>query len=356
MIKFLIKKLFRRPYGFIKRHATKLLVSYLIGFLPIGYSMTALTTNISFTDISSVVTVMKNSGIANILSAGTLQPIVNGSKVLVGNTITFIGNTINSQEIIQNGTNLVKEFEGWFNQQITSTKNSINQIIISDDPSNNNTTDWTFDKFPNYYEIVGISHINPAQFPEQGMISYSPLDDKGRTQIVKGTITHKNVINSAKSTPLRYNGTELDVNFSGKDDNPSGWPQGKNEKVSIPWLYGRSYNGYMFNKSHLIADSLGGDAIAANAITGTRTQNVGGPDQKGGMRYIEIKVTEYLKNNKNGIVYYSAEPIYNENESIPRKVVVKALSDDKSIDEEVVIYNYANGWIINYTDASISSN
>lgn len=74
------------------------------------------------------------------------------------------------------------------------------------------------------------------------------------------------------------------------------------------------------------------------------------------MRYIEIKVTEYLKNNKNGIVYYSAEPIYNENESIPRKVVVKALSDDKSIDEEVVIYNYANGWIINYTDASISSN
>lgn len=51
-------------------------------------------------------------------------------------------------------------------------------------------------------------------------------------------------------------------------------------KYKIEWLNGLSYVGDFWNRSHLIADSLGGDALRVNAVTGTRTQNVGGRDQK----------------------------------------------------------------------------
>jgi DNA-entry nuclease len=89
-------------------------------------------------------------------------------------------------------------------------------------------------------------------------------------------------------------------------------------------------------------------------ITGTRPQNVGKNNGKGGMQYTEMKAYNYLKTHRNGQVYYSAEPNYNENESVPRTVTVNIRSDDGSIDQCVIVYNVAPGYAIDYVTGNFT--
>ena len=131
---------------------------------------------------------------------------------------------------------------------------------------------------------------------------------------------------------------------------PSGW--GNNKKVKIKLYTGKYYNGYLYNRSHLIADSLGGKAIRENLITGTRMQNVGANDGLGGMAYTERKVVNYLYKHHDVSVYYSAKPIYKDKELIPRSVIVDIKSSDKELNERVIVYNAAKGFKINYKTGS----
>lgn len=195
---------------------------------------------------------------------------------------------------------------------------------------------WSFEKYPDYYAVLGKSSIDINSFPKKGEIFYNSLDSLGRTQEAKASLTFDNVKSS-------YGKREK---FS-KGVIPSGWAE--NQKVAIPWKDNKIYHGYFWNKSHLIADSLGGKAIRENVITGTRTQNVGGVDQKGGMRYVEKKAQSYLEAHHDIILYYSVKPIYNENELIPKSVVVDMLSSDGIINEQVEIFNTANSWSIDYS-------
>ncbi|MGT2932786.1 DNA/RNA non-specific endonuclease [Streptococcus catagoni] len=205
---------------------------------------------------------------------------------------------------------------------------------------------WTFNESPNYYKVLGNSGLTPEVFPEVGKILYSELDELGRTQTARGTLTYDNVAAS-------YN---VRQHFA-KDQNPSGWiGNPKGVTYPIEWLNGSVYNGHFWNRSHLIADSLGGDALKVNAITGTRTQNVGGTNQHGGMRYTEMKAQKWLEANHKGHLYYEAMPVYSGDELVPRAVVVSMQSSDKSIDEKVIVYNTANGYTINYSDGTFTKN
>lgn len=214
--------------------------------------------------------------------------------------------------------------------------------------------EWSFDLFPDYYRPLGKSNINVSEFPEKSQISYGAFDSLGRTTTAKGSLTFDNV---KGSYGIRQQFTEA--------DKPSGWlgnetvlVNGKHKikTYQIDYLNGKSYRGAMWNKSHLIADSLGGHAKKDNIITGTRPQNVGGTNQKGGMRYTEKKAQEYLESNHNAILYYEAIPVYKDNELLPRAVVVKMLSLDKTIDEAVMVYNTANGYTIDYTNGTFKKN
>jgi len=101
--------------------------------------------------------------------------------------------------------------------------------------------------------------------------------------------------------------------------------------------------------SHLIADSLGGRAFRRNLITGTRMQNVGANDGRGGMAYTERKVVNYLYRHHKASVYYSANPVYKGKELVPRSVIVDIQSSDGEINERVIVlYNAAKGFKINY--------
>lgn len=199
---------------------------------------------------------------------------------------------------------------------------------------------WNIETYPDYYAVVGASDIDTNSFPEVGSIRYGELDHLGRTTEAKGSLTFENV---AASYGVRQH-------FS-KDADPSGW--GIQEKIKIPYSNGKQYKGYFWNRSHLIGDALGGDAIRQNVITGTRTQNVG--EGSGGMRYSEAKAQKWLEENHEGVLYYGAKPIYEGNELVPRYVEVSMKSSDGSIDEKVIVFNTANGFEINYADGSFKA-
>lgn len=179
---------------------------------------------------------------------------------------------------------------------------------------------------------------------DAGTIGYCPLDKLSRAACAYGSLTHD----------LR-----VKVQKMGRQDitvDPAGW--GINGEVDIPALAGvkgsRAYHGWMFNRSHLLADSLGGDPTKENLITGTRTQNVGSHQAQGqyagGMAYTELLARDYLAKSTADAcpLYYAATPVYTGDELIPRTVTVDIQSCDKSIDERVSVSNTANGFTIDY--------
>ncbi|XP_068917782.1 deoxyribonuclease-like [Tenebrio molitor] len=147
---------------------------------------------------------------------------------------------------------------------------------------------------------------------------------------------------------------------------PAGWPTNDGERgnaeVSIPALDdvegSKDTNGWFYNRSHMVADSLGGPEVPGNLVTGTRTQNVGTHQEDGqyagGMAYGEKMARDYLASGQASTcpLYYAATPVYTGDELIPRTVLVDIQSCDKSIDERVEVSNTANGWEIDYFDGS----
>ena len=196
---------------------------------------------------------------------------------------------------------------------------------------------WSEKSAPNYVVKVGKAKVSKK--PKKGKIKYSKLDKKGRTKRVVGNITYRMVERSRGWREEFKPGSE-----------PSGW--GRNEIVQIELPNGKYYRGYLWNRSHLIADSLGGRAIRKNLITGTRMQNVGANDGLGGMAYGERKVVSYLYQHHKASVYYSATPVYKGKELIPRSVIVDIRSSDKKINERLIVYNAAKGFRINYKNGT----
>ena len=207
-------------------------------------------------------------------------------------------------------------------------------------------SDYDEAKFPNMYQVLGKAEIDESKFSTN--YHYSELDSLGRSGQAYGLINYKAVMDSA--------GWRAD--FEPNSD-PSGWNQSNgrsnNKKITITLPNGKTYTSYSFyNRSHLIADSLGGRSYKNNLITGTRQQNVGSHmGEKGGMQYIEEKVKNYVKNTKNN-VYYEVTPVYNGDELLPRYVIVNAKSEDGVINEKVKVFNNASGYEINYSDGSFA--
>lgn len=207
--------------------------------------------------------------------------------------------------------------------------------------SNPSGSDYDESKFPDMYEVLGKAEIDESKFSTTYSYSHDDLD---RTTTAYGLVNYKAVMDSK--------GWRADFE---PNSEPSGWYKGKesnNKKVSVKLPTGKIYNGYFYNRSHLIADSLGGRSYKYNVVTGTRQQNVGN-NGNGGMQYIEKKVVDYVEKTKNN-VYYSVEPYYEGNELVPRYVIVNAKSDDGVINEKVKVFNNASGYEINYSDGSFT--
>jgi DNA-entry nuclease len=204
-------------------------------------------------------------------------------------------------------------------------------------------TTWNPDTAPNYYRIAGKAVIT---HPEVGVgeIEYGPLDALGRATWACGQI----------DTALYAK--ELEEEREQKLPNPAGWPS-KNPEVDMEYWNGYVYHGNFWNRSHMIADSLGGDPIKQNLVPGTRTQNTGTNNAQGsgygGMAYTEELARQFLQDAldaKRGLVlYYCATPVYEGSELIPRSVYVDIRSSDDSIDLHVETFNAVRNFTINYS-------
>lgn len=199
-----------------------------------------------------------------------------------------------------------------------------------------------------YYTVAGAAQrdYNPAP----GEVGYCDSDSLGRAVCAYGLLTAD---------------TRADAKARGREDidvDPAGWPS-HNSKVNIPALTqiagSTDYNGWMFNRSHLLADSLGGAPTVQNLVTGTRTQNVGSVNNTGGMAHTETQARDYL-DGKAGAdanscpLYYAATPNYTGDELVPRTVTVDIQSCDSVINERAIISNTANGHTINYMNGEYS--
>lgn len=194
---------------------------------------------------------------------------------------------------------------------------------------------WNEDEAPNYYLVIGAAEFD--EYPAEGTVEYSPLDRLGRAGDVVACVNAE----LAESGASRERESMADLR-------PSGW--GYNEEAAIELPTGDVYHGYFWNRSHLLAKSLGGEEILQNLVCGTRMQNVGANlnGTEGGMAYTETLARDWLRGHPQGCVYYAATPEYVGGEPVCRDVVVDILTSDHSINQRVVVFNAAKGYDIDY--------
>ncbi|MDT2870130.1 DNA/RNA non-specific endonuclease [Lactococcus lactis] len=194
----------------------------------------------------------------------------------------------------------------------------------------------------NYYWENGSAKLSGFENLKAGEYSFN-ADDKGRSGVARAILTYSQFEASKGSRQ----GQPLD---------PPAWPS-SNPKIAITFsLTGRTYHGYLYNRSHSIADSLLGEGSYTskyNFTTGTRSQNVGA-NQNGGMRYAEELAENFWKANPNtsSTIDYQTTPVYNANETIPRGSIVDIKSSDNTLNIEVIVINSAEGLEIDYASGN----
>lgn len=202
---------------------------------------------------------------------------------------------------------------------------------------------WNEEDAPNYLRESSPARIDWSL--DENTVEYAPLDDLGRATGVKASLTHQTVlaVQDARESEERDTDTleRLDVR-------PSGW--GSNERVTIVCPDGHDYHGWFWNRSHLLADSLGGEPRVENLITGTRMQNVGSntDEYPGGMAWCESIARSWLWSHTQGDLLFSATPVYAGDDAVPLAVLVDMRSSDGQVDLHVIVYNAAKGYRVDY--------
>lgn len=287
---------------------------------------------------------MKKSSVAKLvvtLYAIALVPLNYVAQAgSIGTSPEHVGDVIDSIGYNRGGA------KDWFTGGLSNGKFSDGLKAYQNKERNNGQKHYTatHDDTNNYARVDGQAQITYDVAP--GEYHYVGADQLGRTQAAYARITADN----------RQKAKERDRQDlpTARDQQPSGW--GNNQKVTVNITPDTTYSGYFWNRSHLIADSLGGEPIKDNLITGTRGQNVGNnKGQGGGMGYTETQVRVFLDNpiNHQCDVYYAATPHYEGSELIPRFVTVDVQSCHKEIDEHVIVSNTMPGYLIDYRDGTI---
>lgn len=192
-------------------------------------------------------------------------------------------------------------------------------------------------------------------------IKYSGFDSLGRTQAVSSFVRKKDVLKHS-SRVLKRPAFPASTKISGEYSDGRFAPTNKTWTGTISnnrIIQLSNYRGFLYNKSHLLAWSLGGSMDSVNVILGTRAQNVGHNNQKnpGGMAYPETKVREFLKINPKEVVFYKAIPIYSGNELVPRgvHVLAQSVNNPKLLNLNVWVFNTQAGVSVNYLNGSFNS-
>lgn len=207
-------------------------------------------------------------------------------------------------------------------------------------------TKWNPSTAPEYYIIAGQavqSALDTA--PKTPGVTYSGVDANGRVGRASALISKR----------MRDEGSERKRNDL---PDPAGY-KGNNLRVEIPAVAGgKPYRGYFYNRSHMVAKSLGGRDSLENLVTGTRMQNVGMNDSSnpGGMAFTETEARDWLDKNPTRTIQYVVTNAYVGSEIMPRSTFVDIRSSDGSIDQHVEVFNTAMGYTIDYSTGKWSKN
>lgn len=402
-----VRRLWRSVKSKVTRATNKQLAqwvaTYIGSALASTYLVTGLTTPASLANPAQIMSVVERTGIVNVLTGGFGAPIVEGVKGGVGDFVSTLGGMMYNDEWIEFGSSLKESSENYFEQglgafddagdwvtdnvsPVTDWLAGIGDALfgggsgigsgigsgdtVDIEPANPDSggtspggggavdvpegvvahtnedglvwTEFDEDLYPNYYRIID-EPVETDVSVRAGEISYGGIDSLGRTRRVVANVTYDMVKESA--------GWRCD--FASDADDISGW--GHNGEVELTLSDGSVYHGWFWNRSHLIADSLGGydhvynqygviDQKASrserrNLITGIRTENVGRNDGKGGMAYFENLAIDYLEAHQSCSVWYSVEPVYEGDELVPRSVIVKIKSCDGGLSVMAEVYN-----------------
>lgn len=140
----------------------------------------------------------------------------------------------------------------------------------------------------------------------QPNVDEGPIIDELNELSVNGNLNAKYLI-SQRPLQIHKDNNELIALYSLKSFNdskgnrgkfsedPIGWP--KNIKIkNHPITDEKTYSGYLWNRSHIVADRFGGPADGINSTTGTRTQNVGdNGGEGGGMLFMENALAKFYE-------------------------------------------------------------
>lgn len=208
---------------------------------------------------------------------------------------------------------------------------------------------------------TSLSSEDEKQLKENGdsefWVEYSPLDSLGRSGEVVALVTY-NAVYAHSSSVVERPSFSPTVRLAGEyqdgvyDPLKGTWKGSvsNNAKVQLD-----GYRGYLYNKSHSLAWSLGGDMDVHNVTWGTRAQNVGTNSGKGGMAYSETIIRNAIYANHDTTVFYRVEPLYQNSELLPRGSKVSAYStndDGQTVNLNVWVFNAQKGVTIEYANGS----
>lgn len=408
IMRFFSRNPLKRALSYLKRIGRRQIIAFLVGYLAttisFTYVLTAALTPASFSNPSQVLSVMEKAGLVNTATFGLAAPVTSGVKEMVGNAVGDLGDFIGNRDLAIWGRELAWDGEAFFKEGLGAFSTDggfvggadaplsfdplrflgfrnplddfenpagrLSDVDITPPIDNGNVevevpseepdvghrwTEWVPSESPNYYRIVE-EPVAIDVSVKAGHVVYAGIDELGRTGRVTANIIYDMVSESAGWR----------AGFAPDADSISGW--GHNFKAEIPLYCGGTYNGWFWNRSHLLADSLGGynhvyredgslDKEASlserrNLITGTRMQNVGtnnvGGSGYGGMAYFERMAVDYMYAHPTCSIWYSAEPLYEGDETIPRSVYIKVKSCDGGLDVQGEVYNTAAGYTIDY--------
>lgn len=232
------------------------------------------------------------------------------------------------------------------NSQSGESESTHGQASDAQAVGNYEATEWNPSTAPEYYIIAGQavrSALDTA--PKAPGVTYAGVDANGRVGRASALI----------SKQMRDEGSKRKRNDL---PDPAGY-KGNNQRVEIPAVGGgKPYKGYFYNRSHMVAKSLGGEDELENLVTGTRMQNVGMNDSSnpGGMAFTETEARDWLDKNPTGTIQYVVTNAYVGSEIMPRSTFVDIRSSDGSIDQHVEVFNAAMGYTIDYNTGKWSKN
>lgn len=223
---------------------------------------------------------------------------------------------------------------------------------------------YDVDRYPeNYVKLnnnkVDLTQKDKALLKDKGQsefwVDYPQLDKLGRGGKVKALVT-KDAVDNHASHNIKRPSFKSNVHIAGEykdgqfDSQNQTWRGSNSNNAEMD---SNGYHGWLYNKSHSLAWSLGGDMETHNLTLGTRAQNVGTNKAKegGGMGYPETQIRNAMQSKPNTKVYYDVKPVYNDDELVPRGSHVRAYSvndDGKTINLNVWIFNAQDGIEIDY--------